>query len=85
MIVGAGGRTVNALPDNPYASASQALIDYLYVYYNEGAAGEPLFTTSNLALPRARFRHGILANADLPRTRQVRRAHKRRIRREMSG
>jgi GT2 family glycosyltransferase len=54
--VGAGGRTVNALPDNPYASASQALIDYLYAYYNENAAGEPLFTTSNLALPRARFR-----------------------------
>src|SRR3990172_7747823 len=29
-----GGRTTNALPDNPYSSASQLLIDYLYSYYN---------------------------------------------------
>jgi GT2 family glycosyltransferase len=55
-VAGAGGRTVNALPENPYASASQALIDYLYAYYNRDRAAEPMFTTSNLALPRARFR-----------------------------
>ncbi|TAE93521.1 MAG: glycosyltransferase [Oscillatoriales cyanobacterium] len=29
-----GGRTVNALPDNIYSTASQQLIDYLYSYYN---------------------------------------------------
>jgi GT2 family glycosyltransferase len=52
---GAGGRTVNALPGNPYATASQALIDYLYAYYNQPGSPEPMFTTSNLALPRARF------------------------------
>lgn len=52
---GVGGRTVNALPGNPYSSASQALIDYLYGYYNREAAKEPLFTTSNLALPREEF------------------------------
>ncbi|PSB17037.1 glycosyl transferase, partial [filamentous cyanobacterium Phorm 46] len=28
-----GGRTVNALPDNIYSTASQQLIDYLYSYY----------------------------------------------------
>jgi GT2 family glycosyltransferase len=43
------------LPRNPYSSASQALIDYLYEYYNREAAKEPMFTTSNLALPRAEF------------------------------
>lgn len=53
---GAGGRTVNALTDNPYASASQALIDYLYGYYNREFARDPMFTTNNLALPRAGFR-----------------------------
>jgi GT2 family glycosyltransferase len=52
---GVGGRTINALPGNPYSSASQSLIDYLYEYYNTHPAVEPLFTTSNLALPRAEF------------------------------
>jgi GT2 family glycosyltransferase len=52
---GAGGRTVNALPENPYAGASQALIDYLYAYYNRDSSPEPMFTTSNLALPREPF------------------------------
>jgi glycosyltransferase involved in cell wall biosynthesis len=52
---GVGGRTINALPGNPYSSASQTLIDYLYEYYNRDPATEPMFTTSNLALPRAEF------------------------------
>lgn len=52
---GAGGRTVNALTDNRYSSASQTLVDYLYEYYNRTSAREPLFTTNNLALPRAGF------------------------------
>jgi GT2 family glycosyltransferase len=52
---GVGGRTTNALPANPYSSASQALIAYLYEYYNHEGAKNPLFTTSNLALPRAEF------------------------------
>lgn len=52
---GVGGRTVNALRGNLYSSASQALIDYLYDYYNTGSRPVPLFTTSNLALPRAEF------------------------------
>lgn len=52
---GVGGRTVNALCANPYSSASQALIDYLYSYYNSGSRPDPMFTTSNLALPRADF------------------------------
>jgi len=53
--VGFGGRTINALAGNPYSSTSQALIDYLYEYYNTGDPDRPLFTTSNLALPRVEF------------------------------
>ena len=51
-----GGRTVNALPDDPYASASQALIEYLYDYYDDPALAEQrFFASNNLALPRAGF------------------------------
>lgn len=51
-----GGRTLNALPQNLCATASQLLIDYLYIYYN-GAHTEAVFLTSNnLALPADRFR-----------------------------
>ena len=32
-----GGRSLNALPDNSYSTASQALIDYLYSYYSGSA------------------------------------------------
>ena len=53
---GIGGHTVNTLTGNTFSRASQALIDYLYAYYNTGEAEQPMFTTSNLALPRAEFR-----------------------------
>jgi GT2 family glycosyltransferase len=50
--VAIGGRTVNALPDNPFSSASQLLVDYLYAQHN-AAGGRPTFLASNnLALPR---------------------------------
>jgi glycosyltransferase involved in cell wall biosynthesis len=39
-----GGRTVNALPDNIYSTASQQLIDYLYSYYNAIADRAKFFT-----------------------------------------
>jgi GT2 family glycosyltransferase len=52
---GVGGRTVNALPRNLWSCASQTLIDYLYEYYNTGSHTDPMFTTSNLALPRSEF------------------------------
>jgi GT2 family glycosyltransferase len=52
---GFGGHTINALTGNVYSRTSQALIDYLYAYYNSGRTGHPMFTTSNLALPRAEF------------------------------
>ena len=51
-----GGRTMNALPDNPYSSASQLLIDYLYSYYNADADHARFLTSNNLALAADRFR-----------------------------
>jgi GT2 family glycosyltransferase len=51
-----GGLTLNALTDNPYSTASQLLIDYLYSYYNPDAAHARFFTSNNLALSAARFR-----------------------------
>lgn len=35
-----GGRSLNALPDNAYSTASQALIDYLYSYYSGSERSE---------------------------------------------
>lgn len=48
------GRTINALPDNPYATASQLIIDYLNPYYNENFA--KFLTSNNMALGRDQFR-----------------------------
>ncbi|MEW5871682.1 MAG: glycosyltransferase [Chloroflexota bacterium] len=49
-----GGRTLNALPDDPYASASQLLIEYLYNYYNTDNRAH-FFTSNNMALPASTF------------------------------
>lgn len=51
-----GGRTVNALPDNPFATTSQLLVDYLYEYYSAAPGRQMFFTSNNLALPVASFR-----------------------------
>ncbi|MBL8295752.1 MAG: glycosyltransferase [Bryobacterales bacterium] len=53
---GIGGQTINALTDNRYAASSQALIDYLYAYYNGSRKGARFFTSNNLALPAEQFR-----------------------------
>jgi GT2 family glycosyltransferase len=50
-----GGRTVNALPDNIYSTASQQLIDYLYSYYNAIGDRAQFFTSNNFALPAEAF------------------------------
>lgn len=51
-----GGRTTNLLSTNPYASASQLLIDYLYDYYgHDGGRSGRFFTSNNLSLPRRQF------------------------------
>jgi GT2 family glycosyltransferase len=51
-----GGRILNGLPDNPYSSASQLLMDYLYAYHNAVPARARFFTANNLAVLAARFR-----------------------------
>lgn len=47
-----GGRTVNALPKNLCSTASQLLIDYLYVCYDTPR----FFASNNLCVPAAGFR-----------------------------
>lgn len=53
-----GGRTLNALPDNLYSTASQILIDYLYGYHNANPNQARFFASNNLALATERF-HAI--------------------------
>ncbi len=54
-----GGHTFNQLINNPYSSASQLLIDYLYAHYNDPGGGEARFlTTNNLAVSAVAF-HAI--------------------------
>ncbi|MGD1904966.1 MAG: glycosyltransferase family 2 protein [Leptolyngbyaceae cyanobacterium] len=50
-----GGRTLNALPKNPYSTASQLLIDYLYDYYNADSGEATFFASNNFALPADQF------------------------------
>jgi GT2 family glycosyltransferase len=50
-----GGATINALPENAYATASQLLISYLYRYYNADSQRSLFFASNNLAVPRELF------------------------------
>lgn len=50
-----GGRVVNLLADDIYATASQGIVDYLYDYFGENPAPHRFFTTNNLVVPRAEF------------------------------
>jgi glycosyltransferase involved in cell wall biosynthesis len=51
-----GGRTLNVLLDNPYSTASDLLIRYLYAYYNRDPHQAGFFTSNNLTVPQGRFR-----------------------------
>src|SRR5262245_43122708 len=51
-----GGRTINALPDNPYSTASQELVAYLYTHLNREVERACFVATNNLAVPLQRFR-----------------------------
>ena len=50
-----GGRTLNKLPDNPFSTASQILIDFLYTYYNADPLQARFFASNNMALPSELF------------------------------
>ncbi len=51
-----GGCTVNALAENPYATASQLIVEIGYDYHNGDAEHARFFTANNLALPAAQFK-----------------------------
>lgn len=50
-----GGRTLNALPDNPYAATSQIIVNSAYAHYNPDPDAACFFASNNLALPAERF------------------------------
>ena len=60
-----GGKTLNALPENLYSTASQLLIDYLYGYYNAETTAS-FFASNNFALPTATFQLLKGFNATFP-------------------
>jgi glycosyltransferase involved in cell wall biosynthesis len=50
-----GGHTINALPQNPFSSASQALVDYLCLYFDGRGGRTRLFTSNNMAVRADHF------------------------------
>lgn len=61
-----GGRTINALPGNLYSSASQLLIDYLYVHHNADPFDARFFASNNLAAPAELLRRSGAFDATFP-------------------
>lgn len=51
-----GGRTLNALPDNPYSTTSQLIVDVVYAHYNTDSDQARFFASNNLAVQAERFR-----------------------------
>jgi GT2 family glycosyltransferase len=51
-----GGRTVNALPDNVYSSASQAVMEYLSAALDGSGRSGRFFCSNNVAFPAEMFR-----------------------------
>lgn len=47
-----GGRTVNRVTDNPYAAASQTIIDCVYAFYNAHPENARFFASNNMAVAR---------------------------------
>jgi GT2 family glycosyltransferase len=50
-----GGRTLNALPDNLYSSATQLLVDYVSDQHNGGFRHAAFFPSNNLAVSKSSF------------------------------
>lgn len=50
-----GGRTVNGVPENIHAEASQLLVDFLYEWYNADPTHAAFFTSNNMACDRGAF------------------------------
>lgn len=50
--VAVGGRTINALPHDPYATASQLIVDIVYAYYNADPHRARFVASNNLAVAK---------------------------------
>ncbi len=50
-----GGATINALRENSCSEASQALISYLYSYYNKDPENSRFFASNNMAISKSLF------------------------------
>jgi GT2 family glycosyltransferase len=53
--VAVGGRTINALPADPYAAASQLIMDVVYAYYNTDGSRARFVASNNVAFPKDAF------------------------------
>ncbi len=62
-----GGLTINSLTRNPYATASQTLIGYLYSYYNAPPEQASFLTSNNMAFARRRFDEVGRFDTSIPR------------------
>ena len=62
-----GGKTVNALPENPYSSASQHLVSYLCGYFDGQDGRTRLFTSNNMAVRAEAFRAAGQFDTGFPR------------------
>jgi len=51
-----GGRIVNALPNNPFSSASQMIGDIVYAHYNANPEDSRFFSSNNIALDADAYR-----------------------------
>jgi GT2 family glycosyltransferase len=50
-----GGKVINSLKDDPFASAGQALVDFLYGYFNRDPQDALMLTSNNFCLPADAF------------------------------
>ncbi len=51
-----GGRTINSLAANPYATTSQLILEVAYAHYNRNPENARFFAANNLAIPARLFR-----------------------------
>jgi GT2 family glycosyltransferase len=51
-----GGRTLNALPDNPFSAVSQLVVDVVCAHYNEDPERVRFFASNNMAMLAGAFR-----------------------------
>ena len=51
-----GGRTINALADNPYSETSQLIIEVVYEHFNREASDAHFFASNNFAVHSESFR-----------------------------